>query len=73
MTEQTQEKETNLSLELRDIAALLQIINVATQRGAIRAEEMVEVGTVYNKVNAFLQASLPPQPAEGEAEETPEE
>jgi hypothetical protein len=67
MTEETQATEQAPSLELRDIAAMLQIINITTQRGAIRAEEMAEVGAVYNKVNAFLQASLPKEDAEAVA------
>lgn len=76
MTEQTQEtaveteaqEAPQVGLELRDIAAAAQIINVATQRGAIRAEEMAEVGAVYNKLAAFVQAAAPAAP---EGEEAP--
>jgi hypothetical protein len=41
MTEETQATEQAPSLELRDIAAMLQIINITTQRGAIRAEPVL--------------------------------
>ena len=74
MTEQTQEavaqEEQQVGLELRDIAAAAQIINVCVSRGAIRAEEAAEVGMVYNKLAAFIQAAAPAQTegAEGEGE-----
>lgn len=45
------------SLTLQDLLVVAQIIQVGSQRGAYRAEELADVGGVYNKIIAFLQAS----------------
>ena len=37
-------------LNINDLAAMLQIIGIATQRGAFRADEMSSIGTVYDRV-----------------------
>lgn len=50
MTEQTQEP----GLSLQDIAAVVQIIDAAVNRGAIRGEEMVAVGTIRDRFAAFV-------------------
>ena len=47
--------ETNLTIQ--DLTTCMQIIAVCGQRGAIKAEEMAVVGTLYNKLYAFLDAS----------------
>jgi hypothetical protein len=41
-------------LTIQDLASIRQIIDVASQRGAFKPNEMVVVGTVYNKLDAFL-------------------
>ena len=64
MTEQTQEP----GLPLQDIDAAVQIIDAAVQRGAIRGEEMVAVGTVRDRFAAFVEYSKAQ-----EKEEAPEE
>lgn len=63
--------QENPSINLQDLIFLAQIIQVSTQRGAFRAEELANVGTVYNKLVAFLEASgaVSRTPAEGEAQE----
>lgn len=43
-------------LNVNDLAALKNIIEVATQRGAFKATELEAVGKVFNKLNAFLEA-----------------
>jgi hypothetical protein len=45
------------SLSLQDLVLTAQIIQLTTQRGAFRAEELADVGGLYNKLIAFLQAS----------------
>jgi len=45
------------SLALSDLVLLLNLIRASSERGAIRAEEMAEVGTVYQKLIKFLEAS----------------
>jgi hypothetical protein len=46
-----------------------QIIQLTSQRGAFRAEELANVGNLYNKLVAFLQSSgaLTPAPTEDAA------
>jgi len=60
-----------VGLNIGDLAGLRQIINVAAQRGAFRAEEMEVIGRVYNKLNSFLNSLAPAE--EAPAEETTEE
>ena len=44
-------------LTIQDLSTALQIIQVVGSRGAIRAEEMSVVGSLYNKLHSFLEAS----------------
>jgi len=48
-------EEPNLSLS--DLVLLLNLIRVTTERGAIKADELSAVGTVYDKLVKFLEAS----------------
>lgn len=43
-------------LTVQDLQALRSIIDVASQRGAFKPNEMVTVGQTYNKLEAFLEA-----------------
>ena len=80
MTDQTTQtpatEEGQVQLQLQDLMASAQVIQLASQRGAIRAEEMATVGALYNRLVTFLQASgaLTPATPEGvTASETPAE
>jgi uncharacterized ubiquitin-like protein YukD len=42
-------------LNVSDLTAVKSIIDVATQRGAFKANELEDVGKVYNKLTAFLE------------------
>lgn len=42
------------SLTIQDLVLVAQIIQLTSQRGAYRAEELANVGTLYNKLIAFL-------------------
>jgi len=44
----------NNTLTIQDLQTVAQIIEVATQRGTFKANELVNVGTVYNKLTTFL-------------------
>ena len=44
----------SVELTVNDLAAIKQIIDVATARGAFRPQEMVPVGTTYGKLEKFL-------------------
>lgn len=46
-------------LNVNDLNALKNVIDVATQRGAFKAAEMEAVGKVYNRLNAFLESVTP--------------
>jgi hypothetical protein len=48
--------ETNISIS--DLVAIRDIMNVAAERGAFKAEEMLDVGTIYTKLNNFLEAVI---------------
>ena len=56
------------SLNLQDLILVAQIIQVSSQRGAFKADELANVGTLYNKLIAFLQSTgaLAPAPANTE-------
>ncbi len=43
-------------LTVQDLTAIKQIIDVASSRGAFKANEMAVVGGVYNKLESFLGA-----------------
>lgn len=46
--------ETVQGLQLSDLQTIMQIIDVVTQRGAIKADEMTTVGVLYSKLKAFV-------------------
>jgi len=50
-------------LTVQDLSNLKQIIDVASQRGAFKPNEMVTVGQTYGKLEAFLQAIAAQQQA----------
>jgi len=43
-------------LNVSDLASLKSIIEVATQRGAFKANELEAVGKTFNKLSTFLEA-----------------
>ena len=56
------------SIGLNELAVLAQVVDLATQRGAFRANELTQVGQVYDKLNAFLTFIREQQEANAEAE-----
>ena len=52
--QQGEEEGQEVGLSYGDISASVQIIDVATNRGAIRGDELVQVGTVRERLVAFL-------------------
>ena len=66
-TEAPSPEATGAELTVQDLAALKQIIDVASQRGAFKPNEMTVVGNTYGKLEAFLgeiQKQQAAQPAE---------
>ncbi len=51
-------------ITLNDIANVVRIIDVASQRGAFRGPELSQVGTVHDRLMKFLEANQPKQPVE---------
>ena len=48
--------DTNTEVTAQDLDELRIIIDVAAKRGAFHANEMSQVGRVYDKVSTFLDA-----------------
>jgi hypothetical protein len=55
--EEQSPEQTAPSLTLQDLILVAQIIQLTSQRGAYKAEELQNVGTLYNKLIAFLQST----------------
>jgi hypothetical protein len=49
-------QQESADLTVTDLNALKSIIDVASQRGAFKPNEMMTVGQVYNKLELFLAA-----------------
>jgi len=76
MSEQTQPQATEeqatagaapVDLTVQDLSALKTIIDVASQRGAFKPNEMTVVGQTYTKLENFLAAIAASQQATEEA------
>ena len=64
----------NTQLTIANLASIHSIIEAASQRGAFRANELTQVGAVYDKLSAFLQAAQAQAEAAEQAQaETPGE
>jgi len=64
--------EAGQGLSINDLANIKNIIDVASQRGAFRANEMVVVGTTYDRLLAFLKSVLPAAETTEDADGTDE-
>lgn len=65
-----QETKEGAELNINDLNAMKLIIDVASQRGAFKPNEMMLVGQTYNKLSTFLetvakQSQTPATPAAG--------
>ena len=60
-----------MALSIGDLKGLASIIDVASTRGAFKANEMAGVGFLYNKLQAFLAKVAPEQKPEGAKAEAP--
>lgn len=79
MAEETTEVTTETAAEpvnitVADLQGLVNLIDVASSRGAFRGAELAAVGTLYTKIATFLQQILGSQEADvATAEETESE
>ena len=63
-----QNENNQPGLAIQDLRVAADIINICTQRGAFRANELSSVGLLYDRLTAFLtanDASTEPQPTSG--------
>jgi hypothetical protein len=60
------EQQPAPSLTLQDLVLVAQIIQLTSQRGAFKAEELESVGGLYNKLITFLQSTGALAPAQTE-------
>jgi hypothetical protein len=64
---ENQEEQTTLQaapeLTITDLQNIRAIIDAASRRGAFGASEMAAIGSVFNKLDAFLNAVAPAQQA----------
>lgn len=67
MSEQQEQKTPDLTIT--DLQNLRSIIDVAATRGAFKAAEMAAVGSVFDKLNTFLNAVASNQQAEQQPQE----
>lgn len=59
--------ETPPSISLNDLAVILQLIDVCSQRGAFQGSEMKDIGILRERIHTFVEANKP------EEEEKPAE
>ena len=52
------------ALSLGDLKNLTTIIDIASSRGAFRANEMASIGLMYNKLQSFLTKTAPTNAAQ---------
>jgi len=66
-TQSAPANENPVELTVQDLGNIKQIIDVASQRGAFKPNEMTTVGTTYTKLETFL-AAVAQQQASTEGE-----
>jgi hypothetical protein len=48
------ENQTQITITAADLALLRSLVEVASSRGAFKADELSTVGQIYDKLNAFI-------------------
>ena len=67
--EQQQEQAQAQPLTVQDLVTLKSAIELGTQRGAWRANELTAVGTVYERLSLFVASLLPKEEPKVDAPE----
>lgn len=75
MTEEVKQEQTNADAQLtiNDLAVMKNIIDLASQRGAFKPNEMTIVGQTYSKLVGFLETVNQQKEEQKEATEVVEE
>lgn len=63
--------ESNNVINITDLQNILVVIDLASNRGAFRGNELEPIGQLYNKIGRFVQAALPPQQEQSDAPPPP--
>lgn len=53
---QSASTEPSADLNIQDLVGLKSVVDVATQRGAFRANELEAVGKLYNRLEKFIES-----------------
>ena len=71
----TQEENTEAApgLSLQDLASVVQVIDLCSQRGAFQGSELEAVGGLRGRIQAFVSANAPAEEATNEAETAADE
>ncbi len=69
--EATAQEDTSISLN--DLQVLANIVDLATQRGAFRGNELSQVGAVFDKLSTFLAQVAAAQAEQADGDEASEE
>lgn len=67
-TQAPEQEQSPADLTINDLTAMKSIIDVASDRGAFKPNEMTTVGMVYTKLETFLKAVADQQAAQAEAQ-----
>ena len=67
------EASEDTSISLNDLQVLANIVDLATQRGAFRGNELTQVGAVFDKLSTFLAQVAAAQAEQTDAEEGTQE
>ena len=59
-------------IQIADLQTILNIIDLASSRGAFRAPELTQVGAIADKLGAFLKSLADQEKAKQEAEQSAE-
>jgi hypothetical protein len=58
------------SLNVSDLQQTAELINICTQRGAFRADELTAVGGLYDRISAFVEFTTQAEQAGADLEQT---
>jgi hypothetical protein len=67
-TAEAAEAEGQVSLGIGDLASIVQIIDVCSQRGAFQGSEMEAVGALRGRIQQFVKANTPDEEQEEQTE-----
>jgi len=62
----TTAEEAAPGLSLQDLASVVQVIDLCSQRGAFQGSELEAVGGLRGRIQAFVSANAPAEETEGE-------